>query len=736
MTSTHSVTSVLARVVASSLASSAFLMVASAPVLSPGVALAQTAATVPNGAPRAARGSAPASGPNTGDEARITLNFKDADLGQIAEAVAMATHKTFIIDPRVRAQVTMLSSTPVTPATFYQIFQSILQVHGAIAVPGAGGSIKIVPDANQRFYPGADDLPEHINGGSDETITQVIPVKNVSANQLVTVLRPLVPTTAQINALNQANMILITDHESNVNRIMKIIARIDQVGDTDVEVIPMQNASATEVVRVLTGLYQNQAQQDPGAQQLKLVADERSNSVLISGDPAARLRVKALIAHLDTPQQGGGDTRVRYLRYADAEKLAPKLKEQLSGVAQAASGAGAAAGGTTPTAQESKNSQVWADTTNNALVITAPPKVMRQINEIIDKLDIPRAQVLVEAIIVDVDISKSADLGVNWATWEENNGQILPGATFLSPVGGASLVDLASAITSNGSNINSSLETGATVAIGRVAKNGLSFAAMLRALRSDSDTNIVATPEALTMDHQEATVKVVEEVPFVTGQYTSSSTVTNGSVTPFQTIQQIEVGTILKITPQINEGNAIVLKIDVESSSVIATPSGASGITTSKREVTTNVLIEDGGIVVLGGLISNEYDRTKSQVPFLGSIPILGELFKERTASQTKTNLMIFLRPQILHDATQTAIETNSKYNFMREEQRQVGADDHLSLPLLPGVKSPVLPPMPPPPPAGSTPSAPITERERDQAAKEAQRESDAADSSAPQGQK
>jgi general secretion pathway protein D len=728
MTFSHSVTSALARVLTSSLASSAFLVVASVPVISPGVALAQ-------------RSSAPATGPNNGAEARITLNFKDADLAQIAEAVAMATHKTFIIDPRVRAQVTMLSSTPVTPATFYQIFQSILQVHGFIAVPGAGGSIKIVPDANQRFYPGQDDLSEHVNGGSDETITQVIPVKNISANQLVTVLRPLVPTTAQINALSQANMILITDHASNVNRIMKIIARIDQVGDTDVEVIPMQNASATEVVRVLTGLYQNQAQQEPGVQQLKLVADERSNSVLISGDPSSRLRIKALIAHLDTPQQGGGDTRVRYLRYADAEKLAPKLKEQLSGVAQATT-AGGAAGGATPQAQESKNSQVWADTTNNALVITAPPKVMRQINEIIDKLDIPRAQVLVEAIIVDVDISKSADLGVNWATWEENNGQILPGATFLSPVGGASLVDLANAITTGGTNISSALESGGTLAVGRVAQNGLSFAAMLRALRSDTDTNIVATPEAMTMDHQEATVKVVQEVPFVTGQYTSGSTVTNGAVSPFQTIQQIEVGTILKITPQINEGNAIVLKIDIESSSVVATPAGASGITTSKREVTTNVLIEDGGIVVLGGLISNEYDRSKSQVPLLGDIPILGELFKSRTASQTKTNLMIFLRPQILHDATQSAIETNSKYNFMREEQRQVGAGDHLSVPLLPGVKSPVLPPLPPPPPPGSTPAAPITERERDQAAREAAVRGDdaapasgAAPSSAPPAQ-
>jgi general secretion pathway protein D len=717
MTRLHSVSQALARVLARSLARGAFLIVACAPVLSPGVALAQ-------------RSGSPPAGPTSGEEARITLNFKDADLGQIAEAVAMATHKTFIIDPRVRAQVTMLSSTPVTPATFYQIFQSILQVHGFMTAPGAGGSIKIVPDANQRFYPGTNDLPEHVNGASDETVTQVIPIKNVSATQLVTVLRPLVPTTGQINALNQANMILITDHADNVNRIMKIIARIDQVGDTDVEVIPMQNASATEVVRVLTGLYQNQPQQEPGGQQLKLVADERSNSVLISGDPAARLRTKALIAHLDTPQQGGGDTQVIYLRYADAEKLAPKLKEQLSGVAQAATGG--AAGGATPSAQESKNSQVWADTANNALVITAPPKVMRQMRAIIDKLDIRRAEVLVEAIIVDVDISKSADLGVNWATWEQNNGQILPGATFLSPVGGASLVDLASAITSAGTNLNTALESGATMAIGRVAKNGLSFAAMLRALRSDSDTNIVATPEAMTMDHQEATVKVVQEVPFVTGQYTSGSTVANGQVTPFQTIQQIEVGTILKITPQINEGNAIVLKIDIESSSVVATPAGASGITTSKREVTTNVLIEDGGIVVLGGLISNEYDRTKTQVPLLGDIPLLGELFKERSANQTKTNLMIFLRPQILHDATQTAVETDSKYNFMRQEQRQVGADDRLSIPLLPGVKVPALPPMPPPPPPGSTPAAPITERERDQAAREAEIRGNAGAAAAP----
>jgi general secretion pathway protein D len=691
------------------------LVLATTPLL-PGGAIAQQ-----RGAPTAATRS------TQGDteEARITLNFKDADLGQIAEAVAMATHKTFIIDPRVRAQVTMLSSTPVTPSAFYQTFLSILQVHGFIAVPGAAGSIKIVPDANQRFYPGAEDMQDHVSSTSDETITQVIPVKNVSAVQLVTVLRPLVPTTGQINAYSQANMIIITDHASNVSRVMKIIARIDQVGDADVEVVPMQNASATEVVRVLTSLYQGQAQQDPGVQPLKMVADERSNSVLLSGEPASRLRAKVLITHLDTPQQGGGDTRVRYLRYADAEKLAPKLKEQLSGVAQAAAGAGGGSGGTTPTAQESKNAQIWADPANNALVMTAPPKVMRQLNDIIDKLDIRRAEVLVEAIIVDVDLAKSSELGVNWATWEENNGQTIPGATFLTPVGGATLVDLANAVT-NPTSISSALETGTTVAFGRIAKTGISFAAMLRALRTDTDSNVIATPSALTMDHQEATMKSADEVPFVTGQYTNTGT-SGGSVSPFQTIQREEVGTILKVTPQINEGDAIVLKIDIESSSVIPSPAGAVDITTAKREISTNVLIEDGGIIVIGGLISNEYDHSNSRVPFLGNIPIIGELFKDHSATHTKKNLMVFIRPQIMHDATDMSIETNSKYNFIREEQRQVGAGEApFSVPLLPGVKSPVLPPIAPPPPAGSTPAAPITPQQRERAAARAQHEIDA----------
>jgi len=647
---------------------------------------------------------------------RITPNFKDADIGQIAEAVSMATHKNFIIDPRVRAQVTMLSATPMTPEAFYQAFLAILQVHGFMAAP-AGNIVKIIPDANARWMPG-DDLPNRVSSTSDEFVTQVVQVKNVSAAQLVPVLRPLIPQQGHLAAYPASNILIISDRASNVNRMMRIIDRIDLASNSDVEVLAMQNASAQEIARVVTSLYQGAGQAEGGATPLKIVADDRSNSILLSGDPNQRLRIKALVAHLDTPLQFGGDTQVRYLRYADAEKLAPKLKEQISGITQGGGGAGAAAAAAQP---GEKNAQIWADPQNNALIITAPPKMMRSMMAIIDKLDIRRAQVLVEAIIVDVDLDKSSELGVNWAVFSENSSNTsIPGATFLTPVGGASLVDLANAIQNPSSLAGSPLASGTTVAVGRIAKSGLSFAAMLRALRSDDNSNVIATPSALTMDHQEATIKVAQEVPFVTGQYSNASTAIAGTVTPFQTIQREEVGTILKLTPQINGADAIVLKIDLESSSVIPKnngPQGAVDLTTNKRTVSTNVLIEDGGIIVLGGLIDNEYARTENGVPLLSKIPFFGQFFKDRTAAVTKKNLMIFIRPQILKDGTDTAIETNSKYNFIREEQRNVGSYE--MVPLLPGTQSPLLPALPPPPVKGSTPQAPVTPKEKEHAASE-----------------
>jgi general secretion pathway protein D len=648
---------------------------------------------------------------------RITPNFKDADITQIAEAVSAATGKNFIIDPRVRAQVTMLSSTPMSPDAFYQAFLSILQVHGFVALP-AGRVIKIVPDANARQYP-SNDLPDHVSSTSDEIVTQVIAVKSVNAAQLVPILRPLIPQYGHLAAYPASNILIISDRASNVNRIMRIIQRIDQVGDADVEIVPLQNASATEIVRVINSLYQQQAATEGAANGFKLVADERSNSILLSGEKDSRLRIRVLIAHLDTPLQGGGDTQVRYLQNADAEKIAAKLKEQIAGAASG--GAGGPPGSQTPASQSERGTIIWADPATNSLVITASPKVMRNLMSVIDKLDIRRAQVLVEAIIVDVDLSKSASLGVNWAVYGQGSTAV-PAAAFNSPVNGTSIADVVELVASPTTALanGTALPTGGILGIGRVASNGLNFGALLSAIRSDTNSNVVATPSTVTTDNQEATLKVASEVPFLTGQFTSTGS-SNSSVTPFQTIQREEVGTILKITPQINEGGAaVMLKIDLESSSVVpkdAGPEGAVDLTTNKRTVSTRVLIEDGGIVVLGGLTNADYSRQETRVPFLGAIPVLGQLFKTRSGSADRTDLMVFIRPKILRTDEQSAIETNTKYNYIREEQRKVTTGEKEWLPILPGVKQPELPPMPPA--SQSTAPAPTSAAEKEKAGEE-----------------
>jgi general secretion pathway protein D len=637
---------------------------------------------------------------------RITPNFKDADITQIAEAVSAATGKNFIIDPRVRAQVTMLSSTSMTPAAFYEAFLSILEVYGFVAMP-SGNVVKIIPDANARTLPGAD-LPERVSSTSDAMVTQVIEVRNVSAAQLVPILRPLIPQYGHLAAYPAGNILIITDHASNVNRMLRIIRRVDQVSNQDPEIVPLGNASAAEIVRVVNSLYQGAAAAEGVA--VRVVADERSNSVLIAGDEAQRLRIRALIAHLDTPLASGGDTRVRYLHYASAEKLAPKLKEQMTGIAQASTtGAQGAAAG--PSAAAEKNAMVWADPTNNALVITAPPKLMRAVMDIIDKLDIRRPQVLVEAIIADINFNKDAELGVNWAAYS-NSGTNVPLGAFVSPVGGTSIVDLATAAQTPQSATTSLLQ-GTTIGIGRVAASGVNFAAVLRAIRADTDDNIIATPSAVTMDNQEAELKVAQEVPFITGQYTANNTpVVGGNVNPFQTIQREEVGTILKITPTISaEGRSLMLKISIESSSIGQKPAGAVDLVTNKRTVSTTVMIEDGGIVVLGGLIENDTSRGEQRVPFLGNIPLIGLLFKTRSETSAKNNLMIFIRPKILRTEADAAYETDLKYNYMRDQQQPVlNPHSHDLVPLLPGVEPGKLPPLPPPQssthPAGSAPAA------------------------------
>jgi general secretion pathway protein D len=516
-------------------------------------------------------------------------------------------------------------------------------------------------------------------------------------------------------------MLIISDRASNVNRIVRIIERMDESGDEPIEVIALHNASAADVVRIVNSLNQGQGAEGVGAA-VKVVADERTNSILLTGEKSQRLRLKALIINMDTPLATGGDTQVRYLRYADAEKIADKLKGQATASAKAQGGpptASAGGGGSNVDASVT----IWADVATNALIITAPPKIMKSLMAVIDKLDIRRAQVQVEAIIVEVDVNKSSNLGVQWLLDGGNN---LGYGVVNLPGSGTSIVDLAAAalgVTSNttesavtttgttgttgvGALSSSTVGTGATFAIGKYnSTTGKGFAALVQALRSDGSSNIISTPSLITMNNEEAEVKVTQEIPLITGSYSSSTASVNGTTSPFTTIQREEVGTILKVTPHINEGNSVQLKIEQEDSSPGAKLTDSADISTNKRSIKTTVLIEDGGVIVLGGLMSDSVTESEDRVPGLGAIPLLGNLFKSRSGSRQKKDLLVFIRPKILRDAEATEGTSEEKYNQMRQQEKVLN-NGHITL--LPGQRQPSIPAVPPgsglpaPPPAGA----------------------------------
>lgn len=648
----------------------------------------------------------------------ITPNFKDANLELVIQAVQSITGKTIIIDPRVRAQVTILSSTPMTPDQFYEAFLAVLAVHDFSAQPAGNNVLKIVPGQSTRWMSG-NDLPKSVDAYSDEIVTQVIAVKNVSALQLVPVLRPLIPQSAHFVAHAGSNTLILSDRANNVARIMKIIAKIDQASDEEVDIVRLENAAAADVVRTLSSLYSGAGpQQEAGGAPPKVIPDERTNSVLLSGEQGQRLRLRALIAHLDTPLETGGDTQVRYLYYADAEDLAAKLKEQITGIVQATPGATPPGGAqnAASSAALDRSVSIWADPQNNALIVTAPPKVMRSIMTVVDKLDIRRPQVRVEAIIVELQTNKLAELGVNWAVGNtSSSNSTVPIGLFNQPIANASIGSLASVLQDPSNLANIGIPSGLTLGAGRFPDNGTNIAVLLRALRTDASTNILQTPSIITLDNEEAEIKVAQEIPVVTGQYTNTGGNNNGSVNPFQTIQRQEVGEILKITPQINEGDSVMLKIEQESSGVAqSSVTGAVDLVTNKRTITTKVLVEDGGIIVLGGLISDTAREGQSRVPVLGAIPIIGELFKTRNGATDKRNLMVFIRPTILRDGVDAAVETNAKYNLIRNKQLE-RRDGKVTL--LPGSRQPVLPPIEDlsryaDPTAGAHAPAPNTDKE------------------------
>ncbi len=611
--------------------------------------------------------------PGTARAQPVTLNLKGADIQALISTVAEATGRNFVVDPRVKGQVTVISAREMEREELYEVFLSILEVHGFAAVP-AGNVTKIVPNvkAKQDGIPNiAGDAPD-----TDQMVTQVIQVNNVTAAQLVPILRPLVPQQAHLAAYPPTNVLVISDRAANVRRIVEIIERIDRVSDSAIDIVPLEHASASEIVRVLQALQQKSGAKQPAQQAVQLAADDRTNSVLLGGERSERLRLRALIAHLDTPLDAGGNTRVVYLRYAKAEDLVPVL----TGVSESIQ-TGKNKGGKTA-ARPGAQVNIQADPAANALVITAPPDVFRSLQSVIKRLDIRRAQVLVEAVIAEVSFDKTRELGVQWLMDGTPDGS---GPAGMINFGDSTSLGSIAAAADQGAipPVN-----GALLGFGLVDSETFNFGVLINALSNDANTNILSTPTLVTMDNQEAEVVVGQNVPFVTGSFTNTGG-TGGSVNPFQTIERQDVGLTLKVTPQINEGNAVQLEISQEISSLSSSSANAADLITNTRKINTTVMVEDRQVVVLYGLIDDSILETEQKVPVLGDVPVLGHLFRYNKVNKVKRNLMVFLRPVIIRDGLTQADIVSGKYQYLRAQQLEVRRK---GIRLMPEEASPVLP--------------------------------------------
>ncbi len=580
----------------------------------------------------------------------VTLNFSDADLVAVINSVSQITGKNFIIDPRVKGKVTVVSSKPLNEDEVYNVFLSILQVHGFATVP-TDNAIKIIPDATAKQN--STPLTNRRSTPGDQLVTRVLKINFINAAQLVPILRPLVAQQGHLAAYSATNVLIVSDRASNIRRIERIIASIDRETDSDIEIIKLKHAFAAEVVRLLTSLN---AATTPGQKAVttgvKFSADERTNSILLSGDKTSRLKYRAIISSLDSPVESSGNTHVIYLRYADAKNVA----EILGNVGREAIKAEAKSAVNTKSASTPGSISIQADETSNALVISAPASIFPSLRSVIQQLDIARAQVHIEAIIAEVSLTTSNELGVQWLIDGGDNRPVLV-SQFDSP----SIGGLATGTETIGS--------GLTLGLGDLSNSGLSFITMIRALSTDSETNLLSTPSIVTLDNEEAEIVVGKNVPFVTGE--TASTDSTGAVTnPFRTIERQDVGISLKVKPQINEGNTITLAIEQEVSTVDETAvAGAVDLTTSKRLIKTNVQLEDGELLVLGGLIEDRVVDVENKVPGLGDIPILGALFRSTIKSKIKTNLLVFIRASIIKDPNKARQLSSRKYNFMRDQQ-------------------------------------------------------------------
>jgi general secretion pathway protein D len=683
--------------------------------------------------------------PQPGDDT-VTLNFVSADVHAVIKAVAEMTGRNFLIDPRVQGTVSIIAPRPVPRNMVFPILLSALRVQGFAAVGGDLGVIHVVPEAEAKFYGSARD-PRRARG--DQIVTEVFQLQHESAAQMVPVLRPLVAPNNVINAFPGSNMLVVTDYASNLERIRKVIGTVDQPGASELTTVKLRFAAAVDVGQAVQRLVPEVSQTaGPGAApRVAVSVDPRTNSLLVRADnPTLAKRIRELAAGMDVPSASGGNIHVVYLKNAEATRLAESLRAMISGqpaaprtstslgpatpgglggttglgapvqVAQAppppAAVASSGSAGAATAAGALTTASIQAHQETNSLIIIAPDAVYNSLRGVIEKLDARRAQVFVEALIVEIAASKAGEFGIQWQSLPNGNTGATQGFGVqnfnLTP--GSNIGQIAQNPTSIGQGLSLGLIRG------RITFGGaeiLNLAALVRALDKDTTANILSTPQLLTLDNEEARIQVGQNIPIVTGSFTLAGA-GGGVVNPFQTVDRRDIGVALRIRPQIAEGGTVRMQIYQEVSSIFNAQS-AQGIILNKRSIESNVVVDDGQIIVLGGLISDDVQTGKEAVPVLGDIPVLGTLFRYDTRRREKINLMVFLRPVVLRDETMTATLTGNRYDYIRGVQSALQPPDRIPLPSmrdnqLPESLPPRLPGQPavPPRPAEALPQRPI----------------------------
>jgi general secretion pathway protein D len=676
----------------------------------------------------------------------VTLNFVNAEIEAVARTLAALIGRNIVVDPRVRGTITLSTERPVPPREAFNQFLATLRLSGFTVVE-SGGLLRVVPEAEAKLQGGGVTV-DGVSASGSQIVTHIFRLNHENAGNLVPILRPLISPNNTINVNPGNNSLVITDYADNLRRIGRIIAALDVPNATDVEVINLRHALAPDLAPVVQRLLETTAggpaagppgQPQGGDASLRttVIAEPRSNSLIVRAANPARLNlVRSLVERLDQPGPGGsGNIHVVYLKNADATRLAAVLRAALAGQPAAAGGGVAGVGGVaaatptavvnttagaspattpvSPAAQPSTGGQIQADPATNSLIITAPEPQYRQLRAVIDKLDARRAQVYVESLIAEVNADKAAEFGIQWQGPTNTSGGTVGVLGTNFSIGGVNIIDLALTAAGRGTALPSSgLNVGAAQRIGGVYVLGF----LARFLESNGDGNILSTPNLLTLDNEEAKIVIGQNVPFVTGQYTNANTGTGGTVNPFQTIERKDVGLTLRVKPQISEDGTVKMQIFQEVSSVQATSiNSPQGLITNKRSIESNVLVENGGVVVLGGLLQDEYAGNQEKVPVLGDVPVLGNLFRSETRSRRKTNLMVFLRPVVLRDAPQGDALSLDRYDLMRLKQINAQPQPSAAVPVNEG---PVLPEPPAalrnppagggvPPPLGVPPALP-----------------------------